>query len=361
MKRRTPRAILLFSAALAALFFAFVFGRSPEAVAARADAGADGGPDAADASLGPAEPLDYAVLGPDGGVPLHEGRFKSPFAHPRFGPPARVRAGMLLTTVRDYDVEKGTFEADFYFTLTSEKPMPHMDPILTNGRTELKEVMADKPTFKMYRFVGAFSSPADVHDYPFDTQSLTIELEDDDNGIDQVQIVPDEEHTNLGIDFEVSGWETAFTRARVSTHNFPDRFDHDDLYYTRYHFTLGLRRYGTNAIFKVFVPAVAIVLVSLTGIFVPDDGRRTRWLVTAAMLVAAVVFHFAVRSSLPSTPYFTRADKLMLVVYLILALHMMASLLWFFFDPVRSARVLRVARLAGVPVTLLLLAYGVFQ
>lgn len=306
------------------------------------------------------DPVDYAVAGPDGGVPTHEGTWKSPFAHPKYGTPANVRVGFLLANVRNYDLQKGTFEADFFLTLTSDKEMPPMDLIFTNGKQDLKEVMADKPTFKMYRFLGTFSSPLDLHDYPFDTQSLTMEIEDDDNGIDQIKLIPDEEHTNLDIGFEVPGWEVSFIQARVNTHNFPDRMDNDDLYYTRYQFVLGLKRFGTSAIFTVFVPAFVIVLISLTGLWITRDELEVRSNSTTPMLAAAVLFHYALIQSLPATAYLTRADKLMLSVYLILGLHMLGSLIWFFFDEKHTDTIFVWVRRAGIPLTFILLAGGVF-
>jgi hypothetical protein len=223
-----------------------------------------------------------------------------------------------------------------------------------------KEVMADKPTWKMYRFLGTFSSPADLHDFPFDTQNLVIEVEDDDNGIDQIRLEPDQEHTNLDIGFDVPGWETSYTQARVNVHNFPDRFDNDDLYYSRYQFVLGLRRYGTSAVFTVFVPAFVIVLISLSGLWITRDELEVRSNATTPMLAAAVLFHYALIQNLPATAYLTRADKLMLSVYVILGVHMLASLFWFFFHEKHTDAIYRWARLIGVPLTLVILAMGVF-
>jgi hypothetical protein len=306
------------------------------------------------------DPVDYAVAGADGGVPIHpEGRFRSPYAHPKFGKPAIVRVGILMANVREYDIQKGTFETDFFLTLTSDRPLPQIDLIFTNGKIDVKEVMADKPTFKMYRFIGTLSSPADLHDYPFDTQDLTIEIEDDDNGVDQVTLVADQEHTNLDINFEVPGWETAYTKARINTHNFPDRFDNDDLYYTRYQFTLGIKRYGTSAIFTVFVPAIVIVLISMTGLWITRDELEVRTNSTTPMLAAAVLFHFALMQALPATPYLTRADKLMMSVYVILGLHMVISLMWFFFAEKHQDRIFDLGKYIGAPLTVGILAAGI--
>ena len=306
------------------------------------------------------EPVDYAVAGPDGGVPVHpEGNFRSPFAHPHFGPPAKVRAGILITNVRDYDIQKGSFEADFFFTYTSDIPMPPMDPTFTNGKMDLKEVMADTPTFKMYRFIGTFSSPLDLHDFPFDTQEIVIEIEDDDNATDQVLLAVDKEHTNLDVGFEVAGWETAYTSARILTHYFPDRFDHDDMYYSRFEFCIGIKRFSTSAMFTVFMPALVIVLISLSGLWLPRSELEVRANATVPMLAAAVLFHFALMQELPATAYLTRADKLMMSVYLILGFHMTLSWLWFMFDEKHEELIMKIGKYFGAPVTFIMLFCGI--
>jgi hypothetical protein len=279
------------------------------------------------------EPEDYAVVGPQGGVPTHpDGQFRSPFAHPHWGAACNVRVGILLSSVRDYDIQKGTFESDFYLSMTSDKPMPPVEVVFANGKQDYKDVLADKPTFKLYRFVGTFSSPPDLRKYPFDTEDLTIEIEDHNNGIDQVQHIADQAHTNLGVGFHVTGWDVAGLGAKTIDYYYPDRFDNDDLYYSRYKCTLTLRRFGTSAAFTVFVPALVIALISLSGMWLPKEKPEVRSNTGAPMLAAAVLFHFALMQELPATPYLTRADKLMMAVYASLLLNIFSTWLWFVFD-----------------------------
>jgi hypothetical protein len=178
--------------------------------------------------------LESAVVGPEGGVPMHgKGRFRSPFANPDAGEAPRARVGFLLDAIRNYDLKTGALDADFYLSLTSDKPMPEIDLIFINGR-DAKRVIADKPTFKLFHYSGSFLSAPDLRLYPFDTQELTIELEDDDNGIDSIRLVPDLDHTLRDDGFAVAGWEVAYIEARTFNHYYPDRFDNDDLYYPRY-------------------------------------------------------------------------------------------------------------------------------
>jgi hypothetical protein len=296
------------------------------------------------------DPIDLAVA-PDGGVPFHPGasRFKSPFAKPGAVPPVKVKVGMLLNTIDGYDIKTGTFTADFFLSLTSAQPMPPLNLQFPNGALEKKETIADKPTFKLYRLTGSFKSAADLRKYPFDSQELKIVVEDDARGIDQLEFVVDHERTQLARGFRAVGWQVGFVEARSSSQSYPDRFENDDLFYSRYTFAVGIDRFATSAAFKVFVPAFVIVIISLLGMWVPADEMEVRSNSGAPMLAGAVLFHFALMQELPATSYLTRADKLMLGVYISLALGMISTWFMFLVKEKNVPVVFRAARIA-VPV-----------
>jgi hypothetical protein len=218
---------------------------------APADAGADTD----------AQPIDLAVA-PDGGVPFHPSgtTFRSPFAKPNAGPAVRVKVAMLLNSVDEYDVKTGLFSADFFVSFTSTAPMPTLALQYPNGDVSGSEVLADKPTFKLYRVKGKFKSPPDLRKYPFDAQKLAIYVEDDAHGIDQVRFTADRERAQLARGFRALGWSVTYIEARAFSHSYPDRFEGDDLYYGRYIFELGVQRYSTSAAFKVYVPADQLML-----------------------------------------------------------------------------------------------------
>jgi len=308
------------------------------------------------------EQLKTAVLKDPakGGVPIHtEGAYRSPFAAPG-KPQVSAKVGLLLETVEEFDIKKGSFSAHFYVSLTSDKPMPKVDLRPTNGKVEEKEVLADLPTFKMWKMAGTFFIKPDLHAYPFDTQELVIELEDDANGTDALRLGTDQDHTFLDSDFSVPGWETAYIRARILNHYYPDRFENDDLYYSKYKFTLGVRRFATSAVFTVFVPALVIVLISLSGLWFPRDELEVRSNATTPMLAAAVLFHFALMQELPATAYLSRADKLMMGVYVCLLMHMLSSWIWFVFDERHTERIFRSAKYVCTPLTFIAMALAIF-
>jgi hypothetical protein len=294
-----------------------------------------------------------------GGVPIHkEGEYRSPFATPG-KKQVQARVGFLLETVEEFDIKKGAFSAHFYVSLTSDRPMPKIDLKPTNGKIDEKDLLADLPTFKMWKMAGTFHIKPDLHAYPFDTQDLTIELEDDSNGQDVLRLRSDVDHTYLDSDFSVPGWDTAYIRARILTHYYPDRFDNDDLYYSKYKFTLGIKRFATSAVFTVFVPALVIVLISLSGLWFPRDQLEVRSNATTPMLAAAVLFHFALMQELPATAYLSRADKLMMGVYGCLFIHMLSSWIWFVFDESWTETIFKWAKYICAPVTLIIMGIAI--
>lgn len=318
-------------------------GKAQEAAAGPADAGA------VDAAVVTAETHGAAIdsaIAPDGGVPYHPSgtTFRSPFAKPNAGPPVRAKVGILLNTVDDYDITTGTFTADFFLSLTSPTPMPELHLKFPNGKVEDNEVVADTPTFKLYRMSGTFKSPPDLRKYPFDSQDLKILIEDDYLGIDQIRFSADKDHTQLARGFRVLGWQVDEISARSLSQAYPDRFEGDDLYYNRYIFTLGLERFATNAAFTVYVPAFVIVIISLLGMWVPAEEMEVRSNAGAPMLAGAVLFHFSLTQALPATSYLTRADKLMLGVYICLLLGMMSTWMMFLVNEERIPTVFRVSR-----------------
>ena len=309
------------------------------------------------ADLPAEDALNSAVVQPDGSLMHTKGPFKSPFANPDFGAPAEVQVGLQISAITSYDIKEGMFDATFYLSLTSKTPMPDkLNLNYPNGKIDNVYVMADRPTFKLYRVNGTFRSPPDLRKYPFDSQELTIQIEENSKGIDQLKLVPDEEHTRFAANFEIAGWDLDYIEARSLSRDMPPRFDNDDLYYGRYICRIGMARFGTSAIFSVYVPAFVIVIIGLLAMWVTPDEMEVRSNGGAPMLAGAVLFHFSLIQSIPATSYLTRADKLMIGVYVSLLMNMIST--WFFFvvDEEHHDKVFRIARVVVPTLTSILMA-----
>jgi hypothetical protein len=291
-----------------------------------------------------------------GKVPIHrEGRYRSPLANPSLGGPATVRVGFVISEIRDYQIQDGSFSADFFMSFTADKPVPKLHPVFTNGHETNCIGLVDVETFRFYRCTGTFTSPVDLLDYPFDTQNLDISVEDAVYGVDTIVFVADPRRTSLDANFRISGYSVAAVGANTFKHQYPSRFDRDDLYVSRYKFTLALDRFAQSAAFSVFVPAIIIVLISLIGLWVPPEELEVRSNAGAPMLAAAVLFHYSLVQSLPATGYLTHADKLMLGVYVSLFMNMATTWVFMIVDEERIPFWFRFFRAWTPPATVLVM------
>jgi hypothetical protein len=303
---------------------------------------------------------EKAAIG-TGKVPIHRsGSFRSPFANPGFGAPAHVKVGLVISEVRSYEIQNGTFDTEFFLSLTSDKDMPPLHLDFTNGHDVECKPAADLPTFKFYRCAGGFTSEVDLRKYPFDTQFLTIAFEDSIYGVDTLVFEPDKSRTSLDEGFRIAGFGIASVGAHAYKHLYPPRFDRDDLYVSRYKFILGIDRFGTSAAFSVYVPAFIIVIISLMGLWTPPDELEVRSNAGAPMLAAAVLFHYSLIQALPATGYLTRADKLMLGVYISLMLNMLSTWSFLVVDEHRLEATFKLWRAWLPPLTVVLMIAAVF-
>jgi hypothetical protein len=297
----------------------------------------------------------------NGKVPIHrDGKFRSPLANPTSGGPATVKVGLVISEIRDYQITDGSFSADFFLSLTADKLLPKLHPVFTNGHEINCSNLIDVETFRFYRCTGTFTSAVDLRNYPFDTQYLDINLEDAVYGVDTVIFVSDPRRTSLDATFRLSGYGVASVGAAAFKHQYPSRFDRDDLYVSRYKFTLGLDRFAQSAAFSVYVPAFIIVLISLIGLWVPPDELEVRSAAGAPMLAAAVLFHYSLIQSLPATGYLTHADKLMLGVYVSLLLNMATTWVFLIVDEDRLTFWFKFFRAWTPPATAAVMAASVF-
>ncbi|MEI9940952.1 MAG: hypothetical protein WDO69_27355 [Pseudomonadota bacterium] len=295
-----------------------------------------------------------------GKVPIHrEGRYRSPLANPSLGGPATVKVGFVISEIRDYQIQDGSFSADYFMSFTADKPVPKLHPVFTNGHDTSCINLVEVETFRFYRCTGTFTSPVDLLNYPFDTQTLDISVEDAVYGVDTIVFVADPRRTSLDANFRISGYSVGTVGAKTFKHQYPSRFDRDDLYVSRYRFTVTLDRFAQSAAFSVFVPAFIIVLISLLGLWVRPEDLEVRTGAGAPMLAAAVLFHYSLVQSLPATGYLTHADKLMLGVYVSLLMNMTTTWVFMIVDEERVHFWFRFFRAWTPPATVLVMLVSV--
>jgi hypothetical protein len=238
--------------------------------------------------------------------------------------PQVVRVGIYILNLGKFDVGSGAYTVDFYMSLKSDEPIEKDSFEFMNGRAASRELIEDKPTEKFYRIQANLFQNVNLKNYPFDRHTLTIEIEEKNNDLRKVVYEPDE--TMCGVDEYVTfvGWELeGQPRIRAPVHDYPLFGER----YSRLVFEINIRRSALAAILKAFVPIAFILFVGLLSLLIATDKVAMRFGLNTSMLLAAVMFHLNVTSSLPPLAYLTFADKFMFGSYISLALCLGSTLL----------------------------------
>ncbi len=267
-------------------------------------------------------------------------------ALPTPGAPAKREAEVVLTGVFlidlwRLDVERGLFDADFYcwFKWKGERFNPSGIEFMNaeriwQFREQEKVVMGDQ-TYVTFRVSGTFKGYFNLQSYPFDTQSLEIQIEDQVLELQDLVFVPDSkmfDGTPRDMDLSarerqlnIPGWRVIEVKQTHDTHTY-----HTDWgapiptgkasRYSRYAFALKVKRLVYPYLLKFLLPLVVIVLISFLVFFIEADQFGVQVLIGLVAMMAALVFHSMQSKQLADVGYLVLVDKFFILSYTVIFL-----------------------------------------
>jgi hypothetical protein len=273
--------------------------------------------------------------------------------------PTVVDVGIYVLNIGKFDVSTGSYTVDFYMDFRCQENCSPERFEFMNGRASSVDKLIDTETEKFYRIQATLSNNIDLRNYPFDEHALSIEIEDKDHTTDEIVYRPD--YNNSGIDPSVIivGWELNGWNASTSEHYYAPY----DETYSRMIFNINIGRVVTTSVIKSFLPVIFMVIVALLSLLIMADKVTTRLTLNTSTLIAAVLFHVNLTSSIPPTGYLTFADKFMIVTYLVLIAALFSSVMLMrhtdMKDDVQAKKIYRTS-LMGIPILTILLYVGLF-
>jgi len=270
--------------------------------------------------------------------------------------PVRVRVGTYLLNVSRLDTETGTYAMDLYLIMHCDAPCGPSAFEIMNGRATDRVAVDDRPRRKVFRLQAMLSAPMDLRKYPFDTHRLSLIIEDGKIEAagevgqtieDQVYLV-DPGQTGVAASVGVAGWEVD-PRWQARTYEFA--YAPFGETYSRYEFSVRIRRPVLSALLKVVLPAIFLFTVGLLSLFLLPEKVTERLALATSALVVSVLLHLNVTSTLPPVGYLTFADKFMLGNYAALVLIILAAVVMTrFSEREEDARMLRVRTISLIAI-----------
>jgi hypothetical protein len=129
-------------------------------------------------------------------------------------------------------------------------------------------------------------------------------------------------HSGIEPGMQFFGWRMNGWNATVEDHYYAPY----DETYSKYVFSILLKRETVSSLLKVFVPVFFIMLLNFFSHFPDPDKITTRIAMHSSFLIAAVMFHVSIGSQLPPLGYLTVADKFMFASYLPLAFSLISAI-----------------------------------
>lgn len=173
------------------------------------------------------------------------------------------------------------------------------------------------------RLEATIRAPLDFREFPFDEQSLPIEIESYAFDAGEVRLVVNREFSGFDHHFEMPEWVVTGVDAQiVKFHKEQEQRD-----FSRLEYRVHVARQSGYYLWKVILPVVLIVAISWVVFWMSGDQLGRRAGISSTGMLTVIAYQFIIAGSLPRFPYLTALDKIVLLALVLIALTMFENLI----------------------------------
>jgi hypothetical protein len=164
------------------------------------------------------------------------------------------------------------------------------------------------------RIRGTFFNNLDFHNFPFETIDLKVVAEPARPWTIHKATLHVSETAGVDPDANIPGYDLGTERVHIETH----MYETEEETYERYVANFPVEKSALGSFLKIIFPVLIVVAISFVAYIVPQNYE-----VVAAIallpLVAVIFLHINALDQLPPLGYLTIFDKLMVIVYAMIA------------------------------------------
>jgi hypothetical protein len=242
--------------------------------------------------------------------------------------PDTAKIGVYLFSVYNLDFPGNRLNADFYvwynYKDTILKPAETFE--LVNS-TEFHKIgqsdeKFDTINYSTFRCNGVIKQDWDVSNFPFDKQTIELQIEDIDNDNSKLVFVPDLAGSKIDKNVRLDGWEIKDFGIKVFDHTYETNYGDPSIpvneysAYSRVVIYFTIQRQGTGLFFKLFVGLFISVLMSILTFFINPTDLDPRFGLPVGAIFAAIASEYVISSTLPQNQRLTLVDILHVVSFI---------------------------------------------
>lgn len=166
------------------------------------------------------------------------------------------------------------------------------------------------------RFSANLEAHYDLEQFPFDEQTLEIELESFVWSSEFLQFHQKEKQIGFSTEFELPEWHTEDVKTHIrEVQEVRDRAPFSELV-----MEVHISRRSGFFIWKILLPLMVLVSISWSVFWMIGDGLADRMSVSLTGVLTVVAYQFIIVADLPRVPYFTFMDVVLTLSFTTIAL-----------------------------------------
>ena len=244
-----------------------------------------------------------------------------------------VTVGFYAATLQGLDQADNSYYADFFMwmrwtgdrdpTATFELTNNVERWGLTTARVYPKPITLDSgEKIQEYRVQGLFFQALDLSDYPLDTHTLRLTVEDTTYSEQDLVYVADTDESGIDPGVKMPGWNITGWDLPIVSHEYQTSFGEgsDDIEARRYSaasFEIDIERPRTFFLWKLLLPLIIVLLLAGSVLFIHPSLIEVRLAAPATALLSLVFLQQTYSDTLPATGTLVLLDQIYALAYLV--------------------------------------------
>jgi hypothetical protein len=250
--------------------------------------------------------------------------------------PEKCKVGVYVTSIFDFSLSDKSYSVDFWmwFNYADDSLKPLGSAELVNSKEYSYSLQDEEKkngiNWATQKCRATVKKDWDIHNFPFDRQSLTIDIEDANMDISQLEYVADTENSKYDKRIKIDGWKITGFDVAAGKSTYETTYGDPELKgtstYPQVEISFTIEREGSGLFFKLFTGVYVAYCISLL-VFVMGPENAERFGLLVGGLFAAIGNKYIVDGLLPQTTMFTLVDKIHVLTFSFILLHLILTVI----------------------------------
>lgn len=250
---------------------------------------------------------------------------------PAAAAPETVLVGAYLNDLQNLDAKTHSYAADFYLWFRWKNPalnpaesVEFINPYDKWGHVSKasfeKPVRGPNGLYQVVHYQGRFAAKLDLSDYPFDRQTLFVDIEDSGLEASELRYELDPEGVVINPELQLPGFKIGAPRLSAREHRYETRFGDERLKapssFSRLRLEIPVTRPALTYSVKLMLPILCVILCASLMLLFDPKWVDARVGIGITALLTIVALQITLNDDLPEVDYLILMDKIYLGAYL---------------------------------------------